>query len=86
MNRRCGTCVYGCLVDTQHVDCYGNPPTVVLMQGPPTPLSAGQPTVMAQKLRPKMGKDEQGCHLWEAKAAPAELPAHSPRAGGVIIR
>ena len=82
MNRKCGTCVFGQFVDTQSVNCHGNPPTMFLMPVPPGPLSNGQPQIAVQKMRPRMGNDERGCHLWEPKVAEVQ----PVRAGGVVLR
>ena len=93
MTRKCGTCSFGKYVDSNHVECHGNPPQVILMPGPPD--LAGQPRMMAQKLRPQMDNGEQGCHLWGAKTAGSageaiarrleEIP-RPVRGGGVVIR
>ena len=93
MTRKCGTCSFGKYVDSNHVECHGNPPQVILLPGPPD--LAGNPRMMAQKLRPQMDNGEPGCHLLEDKDRPAfsiissgdPIPMPQPvRGGGVVIR
>lgn len=92
MTRKCGICSFGKYIDAQHVECHGNPPQVILLPGPPD--LAGQPRMMAQKLRPHMDNGEKGCSLWEAKIESAgdaiarrleEIP-RPVRGGGVVLR
>lgn len=91
MTRNCGSCTYGKYIDASHVECHGNPPQVILLPGPPD--LAGNPRMMAQKLRPQMDNGERACSLWEAKDAEfginlsgEKVPVQPIRAGGVIIR
>ena len=90
MTRKCGTCSFGKYVDSNHVECHGNPPQVILMPGPPD--LAGNPRMMAQKLRPQMDNGEQACSLWETKAdgeverALSQIIPQPLRGSGVVIR
>lgn len=89
MTRNCGSCTYGKYIDSSHVECHGNPPQVILLPGPPD--LAGNPRMMAQKLRPQMENGERACSLWEASEKEQAHNQHMMaekilRPGGVVIR
>lgn len=82
--KNCGSCTYGKYIDASHVECHGNPPQVILLPGPPD--LAGNPRMMAQKLRPQMDNGERACSLWAPSAGEQTVLPPPQRAGGVIIR
>jgi hypothetical protein len=63
---KCGTCVYAQKFDAQNsADCYGNPPTVILLGATRDVLN--RPGVQLETFVPRVQKDRAGCSLHKPK-------------------
>lgn len=63
---KCGTCRYAQKFDTkQSADCFGNPPTVILLGAAQDVL--GRPAMQLETFVPRVQADRPGCALYKRK-------------------
>ena len=63
---KCGTCVYAQKFDAQNAaDCFGNPPTVILLGHTKDVL--GRPALQLETFVPRIQKDRVACHIYKPK-------------------
>jgi hypothetical protein len=72
--KTCGTCEHGVYLDREHVECYGGPPTPILVAAGKDPL--GRPVMQCELIRPRIAAKARGCslHVQSENAAPTVQP------------
>lgn len=61
MTERCGTCKFAKRIDLQTLECFGVPPTPVMIGGKP---GLGGVQIQFQMVRPRVSPNERGCAHW----------------------
>lgn len=61
--KRCGQCKHLVRTDLKLGDCYGSPPTPVVLGGKPDAL--GRMALQVELLRPRVAVTERACSLYE---------------------
>lgn len=70
ITRRCATCKHGVRVDLKLLECYGLPPTPVVIGGKPDAL--GRMSLQVELMRPRLAITERACSLYEFQLAQAQ--------------
>lgn len=62
---KCGTCRYAQTFKGGLAECYGNPPTIMMLGTSQDAL--GRPQLHMEAMVPKVKEDRPACHVYEAR-------------------
>lgn len=65
--RTCGGCDHALFIDAKNIECYGAPPTPVLIGAGKDMVGRAQ--LQCELLRPRLKKEARACGLWRARPA-----------------
>lgn len=65
--KQCATCDHAVFIDGENIECYGVPPTPVLMGGGKD--LAGRPTLACELLRPRLKATARACGMHKPRPA-----------------